>query len=212
MKMKNTKAFIFDFDGVIVDTESIHESIATEILLTKANLKINEKDKKDRLGIPDKAFYKLMSSRYFLNLDAEEANNLHQKTYEEKLKKISSPIKGIPELLEKIKGKGIRIGICSGTPREQIETILNNLKIRDYFETIVSSKDTSKHKPDPEPYLLTLKKMNINPKFCIAIEDTSNGVESAKRAGIYCLGFLFDPSQDISKADKIVTNLENLNP
>ena len=81
------------------------------------------------------------------------------------------------------------------------------------FDVIVTFEDCEKRKPHPESYLITAKKLNLNPDDCIVIEDSPVGIESAKKAGMKCIAVLnkYTKKQDLSKADIIIDSPNKLN-
>ena len=122
------------------------------------------------------------------------------------------PIKGIPELLANLKKDGIAIGLASSSEKAFIEMVLEELGIRGYFQAVVSGEEVERSKPEPEIFLRAAELLNVDPADCLVLEDSRHGVEAAKRAGMKCIGYQNPNSgpQDLSRADKIVHTLENL--
>lgn len=85
------------------------------------------------------------------------------------------------------------IAICSGSTRTEIDIALSKIEsgsLKKYFNTIISADDVSEGKPSPEGYLKTAKQLGLNPKQCVAIEDSSNGIKAAKAANMQAIAFL----------------------
>ena len=97
---------------------------------------------------------------------------------------------GVEKTLRLLKQKGLKIGLCSGSYLNQIQLLLTNLNISSYFDAIISCEDTDKHKPDPEPYLIAARKLNVPPEHCLVFEDAETGVKAAKKAGMKCVGVM----------------------
>jgi len=90
--------------------------------------------------------------------------------------------------------------------------ILNHFKIKKLFKIIITAQDITKGKPDPEPYLITAKKLQKNPKNCLAIEDSQSGVLSAKAAGMKCIAITTTHSEkDLANANLVVYTFSEIN-
>ncbi len=116
--------------------------------------------------------------------------------------------------MELIKSLPVRlqVALCSGALRDDILPIITTLGIDNAFNVIVTAEDTSKSKPDPAPYKLALKKLDIDdPSTAIAIEDTPAGIVSAKRAGLKVLAVTNSYDRDfLMEADAVTESLENV--
>ena len=123
------------------------------------------------------------------------------------------PIEGVDILIKDLYIKGIKVALASSSPRNHIEAIIKKFNLTDYFHAMVCGEDVKEGKPSPDIFLHTAKIINTLPKECIVIEDSYNGVLSAKAANMKCIGFrnLNSGNQDLSKADMIVTSLKDIN-
>ncbi len=211
------KAIIFDFDGVISDTERTHLQAFNKIL-AKYNIEISETDYyKDYLGLNDYEGFKEMAKAHNHQLDDEEIENLMTqkgKIFEKLAKTKSNIIEGTPEFLGMLKQNGIKMAICSGAVRNDIDAILSGTGLPDFFETIITADDVKESKPDPAGFNLALQKLNekqerkIQPAECIVVEDSPWGLEAANRAGMHTLAVTNSYTADeLNKAEKVVTNL-----
>jgi beta-phosphoglucomutase family hydrolase len=204
------KGFIFDMDGVIIDSEPLHFELNRRIM-RDFGLELPDEVFIPYVGITNEQMWAELIDRYRLNttiaeLQAKEAL-LKREVFQD-----LQPIKGIPELLANLKKDGIAIGLASSSSREFIEMVLEKLQIRGYFQAVVSGRELTRSKPDPEIFLRTAELLNVKPVDCLVLEDSRHGVEAAKRAGMKCIAFQNPNSgpQDLSRADKIVHTLENL--
>jgi HAD superfamily hydrolase (TIGR01509 family) len=209
---KNIKAVIFDFDGVIVDTEEIGANVAMELIDTKFGIKLTSEDKKRFYGIFDEDYYEIILTKYDLTADLDELMNEHNSVYDKFLEEMNALLPGAEEVIKKLKNMGFKLAICSGSYSHQLELILNAFNLKKYFEIVVSCEDTKKHKPDPEPYLITASKFGIDPKDCLVLEDADMGVNSAKTAGMYCIGVKIGNhnTQNLKQADLVIETLKEL--
>src|SRR5690554_3719398 len=204
------KAFIFDMDGVIVDSEPLHFEVNRRIM-RDFGLEFSDEFFHAYVGITNEQMWADLIERYSLNTTIEELQKKDFLLKKEVFRDLQ-PIKGIPELLTNLKKDGIATGLASSSEREFIEMVLEKLQIRGYFQAIVSGEEVERSKPEPEIFLRAAKLLNVEPADCLVLEDSKHGVEAAKRAGMKCIGYQNPNSgpQDLSRADKIVYTLENL--
>ena len=210
------KAFIFDMDGVIIDSERIHA--VTKIQAVRSfGVDVSEADfdLRSYVGRSAKSFFSDVIAKYpELGDDwevlAKKKHELYQKILREDpdLK----PIDGIPELLERLKAKGYRIGLGSSSVMANIQLVLGRFGIMDYFDAIAAGSEVEHAKPAPDVYLLTASRLGIAPEDCTVIEDAGAGVIAAKSAGMRCIAIKNPNSgeQDFSQADMIIDSYEEI--
>ncbi len=207
------QAFIFDMDGVIIDSEPLHFS-ADKMLLQEFGVTITDEELHAYVGTTDRLMWSELKEKYNLQLSLDELL-ARQKQYKRQVftGRELQPVKGINELLGDLKKKGIPTGLASSSARDFIELILQKLKIRAYFQAVVSGEEVENSKPAPDIFLQAAKLLNAAPANCVVLEDSEHGVKAAKAAGMKCIAYRNPSSgrQDLSAADKIVTTLENLN-
>ena len=89
---------------------------------------------------------------------------------------------------------------------------MEKFKVADYFDVIVSGDDVKRGKPDPETYLIAVKKLGIRPSQAVVLEDATNGIAAAKAAGCFCIAIKnpYTPKQDLSRADLALDSLADL--
>ncbi len=214
------RAVIFDFDGVITDSEILHFRSFNQVL-AQHGIEITVKDYyKDYLGLTDLDLLNLLVNKGLLELDDEGIKNL-AKQKEQVFEKLAQTegriIGGVRDFLEMLKDNSIRMAICSGALLAEIEMILEEARLRSFFEVIVSAEYVKKGKPNPEGFLLTLQRLNeksrtpVLPSQCIVIEDSHWGIEAAKAAGMHTIAITnsYDAEQ-LSLAEKVVTHLSQL--
>jgi beta-phosphoglucomutase len=214
------RAVIFDFDGVITDTEILHLRAFNEVL-AQYGIEITAKDYyKDYLGLTDFDCFKLFISKGWLKLDSSEIENLVEqknRTFEKLAQTEGRIIGGVRDFLQMLKENNIPMAICSGSLQTEIELILEEARLRSFFEVIVSAEDVRKNKSNPEGFLVTLQRLNersrnpVLPSQCIVIEDSHWGIEAAKAAGMHTIAITnsYDAEQ-LSLAEKVITHLGQL--
>ncbi|MDD5688244.1 MAG: HAD family phosphatase [Elusimicrobia bacterium] len=213
MNKETLKAFIFDMDGVIIDSEPIYLEVNKK---TFKKLKINISPKKylQFIGVSNQEMWYYLKKKYNLNQSVKELVNLQVEGALGKIEKHNmEPIDGIPELLRDLKKNNIIMAVASSSSIKSIKTILKKLNIQNYFLTLVSGEEMKNGKPAPDIFLEAAKRLKVEPKNCIVIEDSEKGVRAAKSAGMKCIGFqnLNSYNQNLSKADKIVDTIKEIN-
>lgn len=187
------KAVFLDFSGVIIDDEAINRTLIAEIMLGE-NLKADDAEYTQYCrGRNDRACLKeLLANRGRILSDSYLERLLANKkqAYREQIDKLSDlPVSSqLIEFLTQLKSQEIAVGLVTGTPRSEVEYILQKTELAGYFDTIVAGDDLTSSKPEPEPYLLAAKNLNLQPSECLAIEDNPVGIEAAKRAKIQVVG------------------------
>ena len=214
-------AVIFDFDGVITDSEILHLRAFNKVLI-QFGFEIEKKDYYSKyLGYTDADCYAKLIEDGLLKTKREQIPNLiTQKNiiFEELAKTEGRTIEGVHEFLSMLSENNIPMAICSGALMAEIELILNEANLRERFVTIVSAEDVTKGKPHPEGFLITLTKLKkvlgdkITAEQCIVIEDSLWGIKADKAARMHCIAVTnsYEAGQ-LSSADKIVQKLSDLN-
>ena len=215
------RAVIFDFDGVITDSEILHLRAFNRVL-AQHDIEITTKDYyKEYLGLTDVDCFKLLIHQGLLEAEQQQIENLvKQKNliFEEMAKTEGQIIEGVRDFLQMLKENNVPMAICSGAVRAEIELILEQARLSPFFAVIVSAEQIKKGKPHPEGFLLTLQKLNSNvtdpilPNQCIVIEDSHWGLKAARAAQMHTIAVTnsYDADQ-LSMAEKIVTCLSELN-
>jgi HAD superfamily hydrolase (TIGR01509 family) len=191
------KAIIFDFDGVIADTEPIHLG-AFQRTLDGLGIELTKEDYyANYLAYDDKTFFRrFLRDREFKHEDNLISELIERKTghYYDLIKGNIEILPGVREFLGRLAGR-YRISIGSGALRGEITDILEFGGIGRFFEVIVSAEDIENCKPAPDVYLEVLNRLNaaspdgeaISAAECLVIEDSLSGIEAALSAGMKCL-------------------------
>ena len=117
------------------------------------------------------------------------------------------------QLVSSMYDEGFPMAVASSNNRKIVNIIIEKFGLEKYMKFVISGEEVDKGKPDPEIFLTAAKKMNVKPEDCLVIEDATSGVKAAKAAGMKCIG-LKNPdhgNQDLSEADLIINNLNELN-
>ncbi len=194
------KAVFFNFNGVIINDEAIHEKIIDRLMLDE-NLQLKRGEfreiclgRSDRTYITDllKRRGRYLAETYLDRLLAGKSSAY--KAQIDTLQKL--PIyTDLAEFVAKIRVAGLKMAVVSGAMRSDIELVLERAGLAAYFELIVAGDDLTASKPEPDGYLLAVELLNkkypdfdLQPIECLAVEDTFAGIEAAKKAGIQVAG------------------------
>ncbi len=198
-------AVIFDFNGVLIDDESVHCALFQEVL-AQEGVTITERDYHDRyMGYDDRGCFDAALKDAGQHADRARLDDLiarKARRYVEAAEKGLRYFPGAAEILRSISARW-PVAINSGALRPEIEYALKRLDCRDCVAAIVSAEDTRKCKPDPEGYRLAFEALRtrgeagsngaaapaaLSPSACLVIEDTLAGVMSARGAGMRVVG------------------------
>jgi putative hydrolase of the HAD superfamily len=180
------KAVIFDFDGTIIDTETIYFHVYEELLKEKFNIELPLEEFAKSIGTTDEAFFQYIEGQTGIKIDENEINQLANERFLAK-RGILEVREGVVEKLEEAKELRLRIGLASSSSREWVEGFLRQFELWDYFSVIKTREDVVKVKPDPALYLRALEALGVEPQEALAIEDSHNGALAAIEAGMKCV-------------------------
>ncbi len=203
---------IFDMDGVIMDSEHLHYKVEKAIL-SNFDEPFQPEDHARFVGQTTQDLWKALCAERNLPQPPEVLALLDNADYMKELENGDiEAIEGIVPLLKKLKEEGIPMVVASSAIRKNIETVLDRLAIRSYFKGYVSGQDVEKTKPHPEIFQRAAAMIEVDPANCLIIEDARHGVEAAKAAGAFCVGYRNKNSgnQDLSKADMIVDRIDQI--
>ena len=201
-------AVIWDLDGVIADTAPFH-FLAWQRVARDRGITFTEIDFKQTFG---KRNPEIIAEKFSPGLTSAEIETLsiHKEEIFRRIAKQSiKPFPGVLNLLLSLKSAMWKMALASSTPAENIRLIAGALGIAGLFDTVVSDKDVSRGKPDPEGFLLAASRLEVLPIDCVVIEDAVAGVRAAKAAGMKCIAVInTNPAEVLAEADKVVDSLE----
>jgi len=213
------KAIVFDFDGVLADSEPLHLR-AYHAVLSKLGITLTRDEYyTSYLGYDDENVFAQIFERHGLRVDSdgihaliEEKTGVFDATMEQNIRSGGILYPGASACVELMASR-YPLGIASGALRHEIEAILRGANLYQYFRFIVASGDTAEGKPAPDPYRKAAALHGRVAAECIAIEDSRWGIESAKSAGLACVGITTTYGREhLPGADHIVGSLDEFTP
>lgn len=178
---------IFDFDGLILDTETVIYQAWTEIFASYgAELPLEAWSACVGTTIDAFDVYGYLESQIGHSVDREDVERRHHERAMELLMPLK-PRAGVLDYLEEARQNRIPVALASSSNQDWIMGHLSRLGIADLFHSIRTSNDVDNVKPHPELYNLTLTTMGVAPHRAIAFEDSPNGIKAAKAAGVFCV-------------------------
>lgn len=193
--------FIFDMDGVLINSELLHARSRIAVL---ESLGVSpDMDMSTVIGSSTLAFWENMIRKY--NLDASAANleRIQMTLLIDMMKKekCKSP-DGLYHLLDALEGMGAGMAVGSSSRRMLVEAVLDYLGIASRFQAVITGDDVENLKPAPDIYLLAMERLGAEKSQAVALEDSRLGIQSALAAGIPCIAYRnpSSPNQDLSAA------------
>ena len=209
MKKSNKKAILFDFDGVVVNSEPSYEKVIRN-MFKKYNISLKPSDWAIFRGLSRDVFFDIVLKKYILNINREL---LEKEFHQTLLTEMKETIIYIPGFLEfyNLVGKYYSTALVTSTSSELMDWIFKNTKIVNDFSPVITANDVVNTKPHPEPYLAAAGILNIPISNCIVIEDSVNGVKSAKRSGAKVIGITTGfSSLELQEADFVIDSYNEL--
>lgn len=212
------KAFIFDMDGTLVNSEPVGPETFTELAKKYGVEPSNEEHSIfvqawKRIGKyqDESVVLSDFTKRHNLNIKSQEFLKEFFERYVTNLIKAPA-LTGVEYFLKQAKLKGYKMVIVSASKTRQIETVLKNHNWQNVFDFIVGEEDITKHKPDPQGYLIAIEHIGIPAGNCIIFEDAKNGALAAKAAGAYVVGLREGNAEtiDLSAANTVVNNFSEI--
>lgn len=216
------RAILFDFDGVLADTEPIHLRMFQKIFSEEGITLTREDYVEKYLGLDDRTCFAQVFRDGGKTLEETKAEDLvarKNKALLDFLKNRSVLMPGAKEAVEKA-SRNLFLAVVSGALRNEIEAILTGAGLRGRFHVLVAADDVSEGKPSPEGFLTAIRLLNrdcvpaseiLLPEECLAVEDSPWGIEAAKKAGVRCLGVLTSyPRDRLAGADLIAKDVGSL--
>ena len=206
------RAIVFDFDGVIANSEPLHFQAFRDVLAVEG-LALSERDYYDRyLGFDDVGVFRAVGVETMRIDDLVKQKAVRLEALE---RDVSILFPGAAAAVRRL-AASVPLAIASGAIAAEIHRVLEREKLSQFFVTVVSAEDTPKSKPAPDPYLRAVAKLDaacgghLSPQECVAIEDSRWGLESARTAGLRTVGITHTYAAGTLVADLVLDALDRL--
>ena len=209
------KALVFDFDGVLADSEPLHLRAYQEVLSALGVTLTPHEYYAHYLGYDDEGVFTTLAAAHGFELDARRLDALvaeKGRVFDAIIESGDLLYPGAVSCVERM-AAAFPLGIASGALRHEIEGVLRGNRLYHHFRFIVASGDTPVSKPAPDPYRRAVELHGVMPSECLAIEDSHWGVESAKAAGLWCVAITNTyPRDQLALADRVIDSLDEITP
>lgn len=208
------KAVVFDMDGVLIDSEPLWRS--AEILSFKTvGVSLTEDMCKETMGLRVDEVVEYWYHKFpWENIPHKQVEEIIWENVIRLVKEEGKVKDGVREALDFIRSKNVRIALASTSAMVLINAVIEKLKLENYFEVIHSAEFEDYGKPHPGVYITTANKLDIKPQFCVAIEDSFNGILAVKAARMKCIAI---PERELIHdkrlgiADVVLSSLHEMN-
>jgi HAD superfamily hydrolase (TIGR01509 family) len=205
---------IFDLDGVIIDSEPVHLRIERQ-MFDELKIEMSFEEHCTYTGTsPQNMWEKIVDKYEIMSSNSADLVEKQHAIYMDYLltEKDLHPIPGVVRLIRELKANRFQLIIASSATMKVIDVVLARFELSEYFMAKVSGSELIHSKPHPEIFLIAARLGNSPPTDCLVIEDSKNGITSAKAAGMKCIGFSNPNSgnQDLSAADVVIKSFDEV--
>ncbi len=216
--LKTKTAFIFDMDGTILDMENLNYSGYKETVKEFFNLELdNSKYQQYFSGSRTaRGFKDFLQSNNITDYNVDKLikafREIKRTNLINKPESVTKLKPGIIDYLEKLKQSNKKIALATSTVKEFVDIILNYYDLVKFFDVILTAEDVTKGKPDPQIYNIAVFKLDVNKEESVVFEDSKNGILSAKKAKIFCVGIHTKGLNDryANKADTVISDYRHI--
>lgn len=209
--MAKFKAILFDLDGTLVDSEQFHFSTWNEVL-AESDVQLEFTDfLKNYAGTPLPANAKKLRELYQIDSPLDVLISRKERLNEERLKTmVIGLMPHVQETMDFFEQTGVQMALVTASPRGDVNQMFSNNGLGKYFSLLITRSDVQHSKPHPESYNLAVEKLGLQKSECLVFEDTLNGLNAAKAAGLTC--FVIQANEEdhekLAAADQIFTDFE----
>ena len=203
------RAFLWDMDGVIIDSAAPHYESWRETLAARG-VTFTEEQFRSCFGMRnDHIIGQVLGP--LPELDVRAISEEKGQRYRDLIHGNARAFPGVMQLLRVMKKGNYPLAIGTSAPPANVEAMSAQLGLSDYFDIVVCGEDVKESKPDPEIFLRAAKKLGVEPRQCVVFEDSAHGVAAAKGAGMKCVAVTNShPAETLGAADRVVSSLEQV--
>lgn len=202
---------IFDMDGVLVDSSEAHFQ-AWHRLGQREGKPFTRELFQLTFGMHNQQIVPMWMDQEVPQNEIDRLAGWKETAYRELVVELMRPIPGVLDLIAALHAEGVTMAVGSSGPLPNIQLVLKQLGMSEYFSALSTGEDVTHGKPDPEVFLVAARRLARDPKRCVVLEDAPQGVEAARRAGMAVLGITSSrPAEDLP-ADRVVETFAGLQP
>ncbi|KAB0303679.1 HAD family phosphatase [Vibrio fortis] len=209
--LKDYKVYLFDMDGTLVNSEPLKGKALAMACADYGSI-VDHNIYKDVMG----ESWQVVTGHFFhhaqISPELTEFNRYFRAHYEELLRVSLELNSGAKEYVEALKKSGKTCGVVSSAATWMVENILASLELENLFDLVITQEHVTKHKPDPEAYVLALEKLNASPDQTVVFEDSNAGVLAGKASGcdVIAIEHDFNGKNDLSGAIANIQSYDEL--
>jgi HAD superfamily hydrolase (TIGR01509 family) len=208
------EAIVFDLDGLLLDSEQVWDEVREQLVKERGG-RWREQAQTEMMGMSSVEWSRYMHDELGLSEPPEEISGEVVRRLEERYRRELPLIEGAKEAIERLAARW-PLGLASSSNRELIDLVLELSGLAPFFRVTVSSEEVPRGKPAPDVYLEAARGLGVPPQRCAAVEDSRNGIRSAKAAGMKVIAIPnphFPPGEDsLALADVTLGSLAELTP
>lgn len=210
MELKPKKAVIFDMDGVLIDSEKFWKQAEYEVF-SSLGVKVTEELSRYTQSMTTSEVTRFWYEKYpWENTALETVEQQVVSRVIELIQTEECSVTGIKKFIEDLKLKQYKIGLATNSPYRIIQTVLDKIGATHLFDHITSAEFEMQSKPHPAVYFTSAKNLDVDPQYCLVIEDSHSGILAAKNAGMTVIAFTNqNPDMYFDLADDRIINFED---
>lgn len=205
-------AVCFDMDGVMVDSERYWADIEAERIFPKAG--VADVDTAEITGMNYREVYEYLAENYDVDIEREEFLEVYEEAAREIYTERVALMDGFRDLCGTLRDRGKRLVVVTSSPPAWIDLVCERFELGMFDEVVSAEEVEGPGKPEPHVYRHASEELGVAPEDCIAVEDSTHGVQSATAAGMVCIGYRGadeeGKSLDLSAADIVVSGPQEL--
>ncbi|MDL1913141.1 MAG: HAD family phosphatase [Bergeyella sp.] len=209
------QAVLFDMDGVIVNTEPLHKKAFYKVF-GNLGIHVSSEFYASFMGSSTKNVVNKLVNEFSLDMSQEKILSEKRKYFKYffDTEEGFSLLPGVKDLIETYHEAGITLVLASSASKSSIEWVFDKFDLHPYFKDKISGESLQESKPHPEIFEIAARRSGTPKKNCMVIEDSTNGIKAARKAGIFCAAYSsnFNHGQDYSLANIVVENFSSLKP
>jgi HAD superfamily hydrolase (TIGR01509 family) len=209
-----TTAFLFDWDGTVVDSSPLHQRSWVEAIMAAGHPDpqqpgIGHCGLKTRAVMTD-----LLGWKHLPDEELDRIGAHKEELYRAWVRRDGLPaIPGVLDFLRHARTAGIALGVGTSAPRANFDACLDALRLRGWFDTVVTGEDVQRGKPEPDVFLRVAAGLRVPPTRCVVFEDAPAGIRAGKAAGMRVVGVLTShPAAALAGADLLIKDFDGLTP